>query len=152
LNNVLPSVTGKIELVYEGEQEGTTAVARHVIGRAVKKVFARRFPEARKLEADRDRDDTPFRAVIDWFSGGDRIEISDETPTPEYLEQLDRVNGLRELAVRHLAPERAEERGPAMELVLEGLHQFSMIAREDLDAGRTAYRDLLGDMLSQLRD
>jgi len=152
LLGVLPSVTGKIELVYEGEQEGTVAVARHILGRAVKKVFVRHFPEARKLEADRDRDETPFEKVIDWFSGERRVEISDEMPTPEYLARLDAVPGLRALVEKHLRPQSPEERGPAMELVLEGLHQCSMIAREDVDGGGSAYRDLLGGMMSQLRE
>jgi magnesium chelatase subunit I len=152
LHNVLPSITGKIELVYEGEQEGTGAVARHIIGRAVKKVFVRHFPEAARLEADRDRDDTPFREVIDWFSGDRKVEVSDEIPTADYVKSLERVPGLRRLAERGLRPTSAAERGAAMELVLEGLHQFSMIAREDLDRGKAAYRDLLGEMMNQLGD
>jgi len=152
LANVLPSITGKLELVYEGEQEGTVAVARHTLGRAVKRVFSRLFPEAERLEADKDRDDTPFREVIDWFARGEKIVLSDEMTDGEYLERLRGVTGLEELARRHLEPASVAELGSAMELVLEGLHQYSMIAREDLDGGGTSYGDLLGNMLSQLKD
>ena len=150
LGSVLPAITGKIELVYEGEQEGTTAVARFITGKAVKNVFARRFPEAVKLEADKDRDDTPFRKVIDWFSGSNQVVVSDEMPTAEYLEALRSVDGLEDLVRGHGAPKDEAEVGPLMELVLEGLHQFSMIAREDLEGGFLQYGDLLGNMLSQL--
>jgi len=150
LGSVLPAITGKIELVYEGEQEGTTAVARFITGKAVKNAFARRFPDAAKLEADKDRDDTPFRKIIDWFSGSNQVVVSDEMPTAEYLETLRSVDGLEELVREHGAPEDDSEVGPLMELVLDGLHQFSMIAREDLEGGFLQYGDLLGNMLSQL--
>ncbi len=150
LGNTLPSITGKIELVYEGEQEGTLAVAHHIIGRAVKAVFARLYPEAEQLEADRDRDETPFREVIDWFSATNQVVVTDDMPDDEYLATLDKVAGLRSLAAKTGVDD--SQIGPAMELVLEGLHQYSMISREDLDGGGTSYGDLLGNMLSQLNE
>ena len=39
-----------------------------------------------------------------------------------------------------------------MELVLEGLHQNSMLSRERTDTGRTGYKDMLKQMLSGLGD
>lgn len=150
LGNVLPSITGKIELVYEGEQEGTVAVARHIVGRAVKAVFARIFPEAKQLEADQDRDESAFREVIEWFTKGRGVEISDEATDADYLAALREVKGLEALAQEHMRPVDELELGPAMELVLEGLHQHSMIGREELEGGGTLYGDLLGNMMSQL--
>lgn len=150
LGNVLPSITGKIELVYEGEQEGSVAVARHITGRAVKAVFASRFPEAAKLEADQDRDDTPFREILDWFAESKSVTLDDDQSNAEYLTELGRVPGLDDVVRAKLDAEDDATRGAAMELVLEGLHQFSMIAREDLDGGSTQYGDLLGNMMSQL--
>lgn len=150
LGNVLPSITGKIELVYEGEQEGSVAVARHITGRAVKAVFASLFPEASKLEADQDRDDTPFREILDWFAESKSVTLADDQTNAEYLSELEQVPGLDAVVRTKLAPEDDAARGAAMELVLEGLHQFSMIAREDLDGGSTQYGDLLGNMMSQL--
>ena len=45
----------------------------------------------------------------------------------------------------------AEEAGLAMELVLEGLHQHSMISKRDLDSA-TSYRDMLKAMFDQMSD
>ncbi|MBI1849092.1 MAG: magnesium chelatase [Planctomycetes bacterium] len=150
LQNSTPAIMGKVELVYEGEQEGPIAVARHLLGKGVKSVFLERVPEARKLEADQS-DETPFREVLDWFQAGHKVEITDELPTVEYVKRLEAVKGLRKLADKHLKPSSPEELGAAMEFLLEGLHQCSMVAREDQDLG-TTYRDMLGNMLSQLKD
>jgi magnesium chelatase subunit I len=151
LQNAVPAITGKVELVYEGEQEGPIAVARHLIGKGVKAVFLERIPEARKLEADQANDETAFREVLDWFQAGNKVEITDELPTADYVKRLESVKGLRKLADKHLKPAGPDELGASMELVLEGLHQCSMVAREDKDLS-TTYRDIVGDMLRQLKD
>src|SRR5579872_4602780 len=41
---VLPAITGKVEMVYEGEQQGSEVVARKLIGMAVGKLFESKFP------------------------------------------------------------------------------------------------------------
>ena len=51
---------------------------------------------------------------------------------------------------KYLEPRDAEEHAVAMELVLEGLHQNSMLSRERTDGTRTAYKDMLKSMLSGL--
>src|SRR5499427_9154526 len=40
----LPAITGKVEMVYEGEQQGAEVVAKKLIGTAVKKLFDAKFP------------------------------------------------------------------------------------------------------------
>ncbi len=151
LQNTAPAIMGKVELVYEGEQEGPLAVARHLLGKAVKAAFLARIPHAKKLEADQSPDETAFKEILDWFQAGNRLELTDELSTVEYLKRLEAVQGLRKLAEKSLKPSTPEELGVAMEFIVDGLHQCSMIAREDLDFGST-YRDMLGNMLSQLKD
>src|SRR5207248_9931160 len=41
---LLPAITGKVEMVYEGEQQGAEVVARKLIGQAVAKLFETKFP------------------------------------------------------------------------------------------------------------
>ncbi len=41
---LLPAITGKVEMVYEGEQQGAEVVARKLIGQAVSKLFESKFP------------------------------------------------------------------------------------------------------------
>lgn len=151
LSNVVPAISGKVELVYEGEQEGVAAVSRHIVGKAVKTVFTRLAPGARKLEADKDQDDSEFREVIAWFTGGRRIEIADDVPSDEYRKELEKVPGLKRIAEKAMKAGGGSDPYPYMELVLEGLHQYSALGREDMEGG-VAYRDLLGDMMKQFKE
>jgi magnesium chelatase subunit I len=163
LQAAVSAVSGKVELVLEGEQEGALNVARALLGRGVKAVFAQRFPDAFKPRRVRGRPSTPpdesesqstaeYRPVLEWFSSGNHLELGDDLPQSEYAEALSRVKGLKELAARYLEPRDADEHAVAMELVLEGLHQSSMLSRERTDTGGTGYKDMLKQMLSGLGD
>jgi len=170
LHAAVTAVTGKIELVYEGEQQGAQIVARKIIGEAVKEAFRRRFPDPspprkkKKRQEQEDEDElpvrpeptapSPYQPILSWFSKGNRVETSDETPQREYVKSLESVEGLSEIAARFLPPvgSGSEARGflaSAMEFVLEGLHQHSMISKWE-EGNRTAYRDMLKAMFDQM--
>jgi magnesium chelatase subunit I len=90
--------------------------------------------------------------VLEWFSSGHHLELGDDLPQAEYAKALGSVKGLGDLAARYLEPRDVDEHAVAMELVLEGLHQSSMLSRERTDTGRTGYKDMLKQMLSGLGD
>lgn len=171
--SAIPAITGKIELVYEGEQEGAARVAESLIGKAIRREFEALFPSAYEEPSKRkrrrgdeiiDEDEgeevqqeskSPYASVIDFFSLGRKLELSDKLAWPEYVEVLRSVEGLEELVLRFTDREQAAiekfespEIAVAMELVLEGLHQSSMLAKEDLDRG-VLYCDMLGAMFSE---
>jgi len=160
LQSAVSAVSGKVELVLEGEQEGALNVARALLGRGVKSVFSQRFPDAFKPRRARARGTAPadddakataeYRPVLEWFSSGNHLELGDDMPQAEFATALGKVKGLGELAARYLEPRDAEEQAVAMELVLEGLHQSSMLSRERSDTGGTEYKDMLKQMLSGL--
>jgi magnesium chelatase subunit I len=165
LQHAVSAVSGKVELVLEGEQEGAQNVARALLGRGVKAVFNQRFPDAFKPRRARGRGasapppdedeakaNAEYRPVLEWFAGGQQLSIADDMPAAAYATELRRVKGLAELASKHLEPANADEHAVAMELVLEGLHQSSMLSRERTDASRTEYKDMLKSMLSGLGD
>lgn len=161
LQSAVSAVSGKVELVLEGEQEGPLQVARVLIGRGVKSLFAQYLPDAfkprtrrrRGAEASEPEEESSasaeYRPVLDWFAAH-RLELGDDMPQTEYLAALSQVTGLAEIAARHLDPVDAEEHAVAMEFVLEGLHQNSMLSRERREDGVTGYKDMLQQMLSGL--
>jgi magnesium chelatase subunit I len=85
--------------------------------------------------------------VIDWFSGGKRLELSERMKAAEHLAALREVAGLEALAREHLSPADDPELGAAMEFVLEGLHQSSVLAKEELE-GRRIFLDMFQTMFS----
>jgi len=164
LQHAVSAVSGKVELVLEGEQEGAQNVARALLGRGVKALFSQRFPDAFKPKrARRERGSSEpgegeslagseYRPILEWFSSGNHVEVADDMPQAEYARSLAAVKGLKELAAKYLEPANAEEHAVAMELVLDGLHQNSMLSREREAGAVTAYKDMFKSMLSGLGD
>ncbi len=141
LHMLLPAITGKVEMVYEGEQQGAEVVARRLVGQAVKKVFDSRFPEIGKEAGSGGEDDRgPYARMIRWFADGNAVTISDEQPFADYEAEIFRVPGLQELAARN--GKTREERALAAEMVLEGLHQHLKLARQDLDS-QISYKEMV---------
>ncbi|MDD5562443.1 MAG: hypothetical protein PHQ91_01900 [Thermoanaerobaculaceae bacterium] len=136
---LLPAITGKVEMVYEGEQKGAEIVARALIGAAVKKRFAARFP-ALGRDAGGGDDKGPYAPIVAWFAAGNEVTLSDEQPFAAYERELGRVPGLAALADGH--GETPQERAFAAEMILEGLHQHTKLAREDVDSA-VSYREAL---------
>jgi len=157
LPHILPGLTGKIELVFEGEQEGPVKVSRALVGKAVRETFKRYFPDPLRKRPRRaqqqqpgkaDPEDPEYGKVVRWFEAGNAIEVSDEMPVEAYAAELNKVAGLREISRRHLAEAETKYELPSvMEFVLEGLHQSSRIAKDEVDH-RTSYKDLVGSILS----
>ena len=152
LPHILPGVTGKIELVFEGEQEGPTKVSKALVGRAVRETFRRYFPDPlrrrRRQEQETEERDAEYGKIVEWFEAGNVVELSDTMTLQEYCRALEAVPGLRAVAERHLpVQDRTWELPAVMEFVLDGLHQNSRLAKDELDH-RTSYKDLVGSIFS----
>jgi magnesium chelatase subunit I len=140
LHMLLPAITGKVEMVYEGEQQGAEVVARRLVGQAVRKVFDERFPEVGKELGSASNDEGPYAPIVHWFSEGNAVTLSDEQPFADYEAELARVPGLTEITSR--SGRNREERALAAEMVLEGLHQHLKLARNDLDS-QVSYKEMV---------
>jgi magnesium chelatase subunit I len=156
LTSIEPAVTGKVELVYEGEQEGAQEVARALIGKAVATIFKRTFPDpgarlpgARRPTAAPDAGRAAYSKVLSWFAARNTLELDPSAPDAVYHAAIDQVDGLRDVAERHARPAGPGEAAAAMELVLEALHQHSLLGK-DLLNGRATYADLMGSVLGGL--
>ncbi len=149
LPHILPGLTGKIELVFEGEQEGSVKVSRALIGKAVREVFRRYFPDPLQKRKQGVQDDQEYGKVVGWFESGNTLEVADDMPIAAYIAELDRVKGLRELTGRHLSIDGSNqhELASAMEFTLDGLHQNSRIAKDEVDH-TTTYKDMIGSIFT----
>lgn len=140
-----PAVTGKVELVYEGEQEGAQNVARLLLGRAVAAIFKRYFPDPADKEAGR----AAYRPVLAWFSSGKTLDVAPEMPFAAYARALDAVDGLHAVVAEHTQPASPHETASAMEFVLEALHQHSLIGKDRVEH-ETRYADMMGSVLGSI--
>jgi magnesium chelatase subunit I len=169
LPHVAPGLTGKIELVFEGEQEGPIKVSRALIGKAVRSVFRQYFPDPlqkskrprpqseyyeqiqrhQKNQPQPNVTDEKYGAIVNWFESGNCVEIADDMTTEEYYNHLRKVDGLCELAMKYMKLDKNNkyELASAMEFVLDGLHQNSRLAKDEVDH-KTSYKDLVGTIFS----
>jgi len=121
---VVPAITGKVELVYEGEQEGPYLVAINLMGKAFKKLFLDHFPDPDKLRKGRDRD--PYGVIRAWFSGGHAVNLLNDMSDKEFRAALESVAGLRKFVEATLPQLSGDEVYTYMELVLHGLAEFQV--------------------------
>ena len=117
----LPSMTGKLELEYEGELKGGDAIAREIIRLAVGKVFTRFF------------DNENLTSVVHWFELGGTLKIDEKTPSAQMVKQLASIPGLMEKTkVLGLAASEPDAvRAGAAEFILEGLYAHRRISRSE---------------------
>ena len=117
----LPSLTGKIELEYEGELKGAEQVARELIRKAVATVFD---GHASQLETG---------AIVQWFDRGGQLDLSDTTPAADLLAAIDDIDGFDAVlaALGAGAQDPEPVRAAAADFVLEGLCALKKISRTD---------------------
>ena len=145
--NSSSAITGKVELVYEGEQEGADFVAQELIKKAVLHLFEQHFPKIDKLEKKGVA--TPYDGLYTWFFENDPIELLDDAPDDFYKSELDRIQPLDELLRNHYPDCREEERYFFKEIILWGL-----VAKDKLNSSRlddkTSFNDLYNSYFSGL--
>ena len=154
LVGIIPSITGKIELVYEGEQEGPYQVAMNLLDRAIRSQFVQYFPnpDTLKKRSSRKGDtpeaiDNPYRSVISWFDKGNHINLMFGVNDKEKMVQLYAVDGLHALVKKFFSHANEKETALLMEFVLHGLASFSMVSKKILETS-IEFKDLMGSMLN----
>lgn len=140
-----PAITGKVELVYEGEQEGPYQVALHLMNQAIRQVFLRYFPHPEKKRAPGEKD--PYGPILAWFAGERELTLPADPEEEVFAAALRRVAGLEALA-RSTSPAE-EDQVPFMELILHGLAGMQQIGKELL-TGKLVFRDDLAGALGDL--
>ena len=144
---VIPAITGKIELVYEGEQEGADAVAAILIDEAVKTIFPEFYPKIEKLE--RKDAEGPYDELIAWFFAGEGFELLDDYTDAEYKRALDSVPPLNQL-IKEYHPEVLKTDSYFFkELLLWGLVAYKKLSKHRFTEG-FQFKDLYGSFISGL--
>lgn len=142
---VIPAITGKIELVYEGEQEGPGIVAYNLIGKAIRTQFLNYFPDPDQYRKKKDQN--PYREITSWFGDGNSLDLLNDLNSKDYKKELLSVPGLQKLIKNHVKKNNESEQLFFMEFALHGLAEYSMLSKHKLETGYQ-FRDLLSSMFS----
>ncbi|MEO0723135.1 MAG: magnesium chelatase [Bacteroidota bacterium] len=143
---VVPAITGKVELVYEGEQEGAYSVAMSLLGKAIKGAFLDHFPNPEDVRQGEERD--PYGTIRTWFGAGNKLDLLNDSSETEYREALDKVAGLKKLVTSTINNVSDDEVYLYMELVVHGLAELDILNKDVLESS-LSFRDLLANMLDE---
>ncbi|WP_394906653.1 magnesium chelatase [uncultured Mesonia sp.] len=144
---IIPALTGKVELQYEGEQEGPNFVAKHLIENAVKSIYPKLLPEIKKLKKQEEA--SPYDEVIAWFATNDGIHLDEDFGEQEYLQTLTQIKPLVNLVQKCLPELKEKDLAFTLELALWGLTAFNMLSKHQYNNG-TQFQDLYSSYLSGL--
>ncbi|MBU2951381.1 magnesium chelatase [Tamlana agarivorans] len=143
---IIPSITGKVELVYEGEQEGAALVAYNLIGEAVKTLFVEYFPEIEKLQ--KQEDDGEYDDIISWFfNEKEGFELLDDARDKDYKSLLSAITPLDDLLGKHQPNLASEDRYFVKEFVLWALVEFKQLSKHRFIEG-FQFKDPYGSFIS----
>jgi magnesium chelatase subunit I len=142
---VVPAITGKVELVYEGEQEGPGIVAQNLIGKALRTQFIHYFPDPDKFRKQKEK--SPYKKVSDWFGEGNTVDLLHTMPQAEFEKALKAIPGLSELINEFHKNKDQATKLFMMEFALHGLAEYSLISKHNLTAG-LQFKDLLSSMFT----
>jgi magnesium chelatase subunit I len=143
LIGVIPAITGKVELVYEGEQEGAGLVAYNLIGKAIRTQFVNYFPSPE--QSKKDKNGNPYVLPLAWFGEGNVLDILASQPDKEYKSLLHTVPGLEDVVTQMVKNLPEKEKEFFMEFALHGLAEYSQLSKKLLDTG-LQFKDLFSSM------
>jgi magnesium chelatase subunit I len=144
---IIPAITGKVELVYEGEQEGSATVAQFLISDAIKTFFPAFFPKIEKLE--RDADASPYAKILEWFFTETSFQLLDDATDEEYVTQLNAIKPLEDLIQKYQPDFPATDRNFLKEFVLWGLVEYDKLSKDRLEVGYQ-FKDLYSSYITKL--
>jgi magnesium chelatase subunit I len=154
LVGIVPSITGKIELVYEGEQEGPYQVAMNLLDKAIRSQFLQYFPNPETFKKRRStgkestkEPENPYKSIIRWFDSGNSMEILFNLTDKNKILQLYSVDGLHALIKKYFPHANEMEAALLMEFVLHGLAAYSLISKKIVE-NKIEFKDLIGSMVN----
>ena len=151
LTGIIPSITGKIELVYEGEQEGPFQVAYNLLEKAIRTQFVKYFPNPESYKKRKTKEsaveENPYKTITRWFDAGNQLNLSFELKDEDKIQQLYKVDGLFGFVKKHYPNANNKENALLMEFVLHALSTYSLISKKIVE-GKIEFKDLMGSMIN----
>jgi magnesium chelatase subunit I len=145
LYGIIPAITGKVELVYEGELEGISNVAYTLIGKAIRAEFLNYFPDPERMKKSKQKN--PYSAILNWFSEGNVLDIEHSSGQAEFADSIKKVNGLKEVVQNYNKDVEKDDNTLLAEFLLHGLAEFSQLSKRKLE-NHLKFGDLVGSIFN----
>ncbi|MFD0932468.1 magnesium chelatase [Psychroflexus salinarum] len=146
-NGIVPAITGKVELVYEGEEEGAEFVAQQLIEAAILELYPKFFPEIKKLE--KQDEVQSYDEILKWFLDNDDIQFFEDDSNAEYESALSKIEPLEKMLDKYVSNYEPDEKFFWMEFILWGLSVHKKLDRNQVDT-QLNFGDSLGNFIKGL--
>ena len=147
-SGIIPAINGKIELVYEGEEQGADQISFNLINEGVKTIFLKYFPEISKLE--KPNEVTPYDGILSWFiENNNELFIGDDFTDSEYRNAIDAMKPLDNLIKKYCKNIDRADHYFIKEVLLWGLSSFKKLSKNRIQDG-IEFKDSLGTYLRNL--
>ena len=159
LSGIIPAITGKIELVYEGEQEGPYEVALNLLNKSIRTIFVTYFPnpdDVKKRKSpkksaanapEQKQPENPYASIAKWFDAGNHLDLFLDMKDEDKIIELYKVDGLFGIVKKHFPQAGENQVALLMEFVLHGLSSYSIISKKMID-GKIEFNDMMGSMIN----
>ena len=156
---IIPAITGKVELVYEGEQEGPYEVALNLLNKSIRTIFVTYFPnpdDVKKRKSpkksaanapEQKQPENPYASIAKWFDAGNHLDLFLDMKDEDKMIELYKVDGLFGIVKKHFPQAGEKQAALLMEFVLHGLSSYSIISKKMID-GKIEFNDMMGSMIN----
>jgi len=141
---ILPAITGKVELVYEGEQLGAEVVARNLLGEAIKSIFNQTFKQLKKLK--KEDEEQEFDEVIRWFMEHPDFTLEDDLKNKDYSDKLDQIAPIQTIVEKYIPDHDSKDASLIKELILWGMVEHKKLNKKKINGGVRFEDELLGSL------
>ena len=145
-NAVISAINGKIELVYEGEQEGATEISRLLILESVKTFFINYFPKIKKLNKSEELD--PYNEVLDWFKNKE-LFIDENLDNKSYNDTFKTIKVLKKFVKNYIPKIDSKDENFMCEFLLWGLSSYKKVSITRTSRG-LSFSDSFSDYINGL--
>ena len=149
LYGLIAAITGKVELVYEGELEGISKVAIALIGKSIRTLFIQYFPDPEKMKKAKLKN--PYTEILNWYNEGNTTDLLNDASQIDYEKMIRSVPGLSETVKNYIKPIDKSEMVLMMEFILHGLSEYSQLSKKKLET-TTRFSDLVGSIFSNSKN
>jgi magnesium chelatase subunit I len=145
-NAVISAINGKIELVYEGEQEGATEISRLLILESVKTFFINYFPKIKKLNKSEELD--PYNELLDWFKNKE-LFIDENLDNKSYNDTFKTIKVLKKFVKNYIPKIDPKDENFMCEFLLWGLSSYKKVSITRTSRG-LSFSDSFSDYINGL--
>lgn len=134
----IPAIVGKIEMVYEGEQEGAVAIAHKLISASIRSLASTYFQD---FEAMKNKKNPEIREkyvkVSQWFENGNELILENDSSEKEYTRSLSKISGLKKVVSNVKKIDSSNSDDLLMEYLIHVLAEYSMLDKQVVESSFT---------------